>query len=106
MERPTKKRLDAIRASMAGEAWFDVTDFAEVFAEIDALTFERDLYASNLMRSNHRACRRGFEAAQAWNFEEDRPKYPTWEHYEKQLAEAEEDVAREIRIAEAEDGEK
>jgi hypothetical protein len=51
------------------------------------------------------ALRRGFDAAQAWNFEEDRPRFPTWEHFEQHLAELEEDAAREVRIADAEENE-
>jgi hypothetical protein len=51
------------------------------------------------------ALRRGFDAAQAWNFEEDRPKYPTWEHYQNHLAEEAEHAATLGRIAEAEEKE-
>jgi hypothetical protein len=76
----------------------------ELFLAIDALTAERDGARLDLARSQSRerdALRRGFEAALALdgNFQ---VKFPEFEHFEKHLAELEEDAAREIRIAEAE----
>jgi hypothetical protein len=106
-DRPPMERLVALRngAYRGLGAW----GAEEVFAEIDALTAElaearRDLALSRARERE--ALRRGFDAGQRYNYDEDRPEFPTWEHYQKHLGELEEHAAREIRIAEAEEAER
>lgn len=113
MGRPTKERLKRLRAEQAEECAFDRSDLDDLFAEIDVLTVERDaaLAASEInfaaaKRREREALRRGFDAAQRWNNDENRPEFPTWEDFADYLAKGEEHAARVIRIAEAEEGEK
>ena len=112
MERPTKERLKRLCAGQPTELILDSSDFEELFADMDALTVERDaaLAASEInfataKRREREALRRGFDAAQRWNYDESRPEFPTWGHFEKHLAEEKAQVAQLLRIAAAEEGE-
>jgi hypothetical protein len=113
MERPTRERLEKIRAKRAEVCLIEYSDVEELFSEIDALTVERDaafaaseINFATAKRREREALRWGFDAAQRWNYDENRPEFPTWEHLESHLAEEEEHAARLIRSAEAEEREK
>src|SRR5262249_39578685 len=112
MERPTRERLEKLRAERAEDCLIDYPGVEELFSEIDALTVERDaaLAASEInfataRRREREALRWGFDAAQRWNYDENRPEFPTWEHLETHLAEEEGHAATLARIAEAEEAE-
>ena len=114
-QRPDRKTLAELRARMTSpliDSWVKEA-LQIVFAEIEALAAERDAAhaASEInfaaaKRREREALRRGFDAAQAWNLDEEQPKYPTWEHFEEFLEEEKEYAAGLVRIAEAEEGEK
>jgi hypothetical protein len=112
MERPTKERLEKLGGVRAFFGLSDCSEIEGLFAEIDALTAERDaaLAASEInfaaaKRREREALHRGFDAAQRWNDDENRPEFPTWEHFEQHLVEGEEHAVWLVRIAEAEEGE-
>jgi hypothetical protein len=115
MERPTSERLAGIRAELevSDSLVIEFDAVVELFAEIDALTAEceklqaaSEISFAAATRRERDALRRGFDAGRAWNVEEDRPKFPTWERFEKHLAEEVEHAATLARIAEAEEHER
>ena len=109
MERPTVERLNLIRSVVEdGCQQFVFGEPAELIAEIEALTAERDQVRLDLALSRtceRQALRRGFDAALALD-ESFQVKFPEFEDFEKHVAAEAEHTVTLARIAEAEEAEK
>jgi uncharacterized coiled-coil DUF342 family protein len=100
-QRPTKKRLDFLRDWLRIEV---NEQFIELFAEIDAVTAERDEARLEAVTAR----REGFEAARRMGYDDLGflgQRFDTFEEYERHLGEVRADHERAVRVAQAEEKE-